>query len=335
MLPTLDSDVLRIIIQHAASSALDLSEPFISWRWCQRARHLRHLALVNSQWRSLAQLELDRYLVVTASNYHLLLHAAQRGALTKRAKKVVTLRSGDSSDPRTLDSILEQCAEMQELESYGGIWSLNSLAGAKHLRSLTLHDVVLYGGHDDLVLPCRLSSVSLLSVRPFGQSDWKTLRSAGEGSLRQLCIGELPLAQVDCFFDTLLRWFQTVETLDLKSTNSFRNAMPLLNRCGKLVQLRLNAADLPRALPVLTRSLLSLELLMESSGSNRDERLRFLLATLGKFPLDNLERLEIKAGPVDERYFRSSLFHEVVEVANARGIEVVTNRAQGVLPGRW
>ncbi|GAA5866940.1 hypothetical protein JCM1840_005912 [Sporobolomyces johnsonii] len=324
MPPTLDSDVLRIIIQYAANSGFDPSEPFSKYRWLERARLLRHLALVNSQWRSLAQLELDSYLMVTSSNLHLVLRAAQRGALARRAKKVTALWIDSSSDPRALDSILEQCEEVQILESYGGTFSLNSLAKAKHLRSLTLHNVTLYGGHDDLVLPCRLSSVSLLGFGRFGRSDWKTLRAAAEGSLRHLCIRELPLNQVNYYSNTLLHWFPTVETLVLEFRSLPRNIMSLLDRCDKLVRFRLNIADLSHVLPILTRSLLSLDISPRSmmTASAWDEHLLFLRTALGKFPLDHLESLKIPQELVDDRSVRASV-HEVVEVANAKGIEVV------------
>ncbi|GAA5866942.1 hypothetical protein JCM1840_005913 [Sporobolomyces johnsonii] len=324
MPPRLDSDVLRIIIQYAANSELDSSERFYpdwsKYQWRDRARLLRRLALVNSQWRSLAQLELDSYLLVTSFNYHLVLRAAQRGALARRAKKVVTLWIGNSSDPRALDSIFEQCEEVQDLENYGGTFSLNSLAKAKHLRSLTLHNVTLYGGHDDLVLPCRLSSVSLPSFGPFRWCDWKTLRVAAEGSLRHLRIGKLPHPQVDYVCDTMLHWFQNVETLDLGYENE--EALPLLSHCDKLVQLRLNIVDLSPALPILTRSLLSLDI--SSRGASAwVEHLLFLRTALGKFPLDTLESLTIqRRGPSDGRDPGTPL-HDVVQVAKARGIEVV------------
>ncbi|GAA5916509.1 hypothetical protein JCM5296_001547 [Sporobolomyces johnsonii] len=324
MPPTLDSDVLRIIIQYAANSELDPSERFSESRWLDRARLLRHLSLVNSQLHSLAQLELDSYLMVTNANLYLVLRAAQRGALARRAKKVTTLWVGTSSDPRALDSILEQCEEVQILENYRGTFSLNSLAKAKHLRSLTLHNVTLYGGHDDLVLPCRLSSVSLPSFGRFGRSDWKTLRAAAEGSLRHLRIDRLPLPCVDYVRDTMLHWFHNVETLDLGYERNIE-ALPLLSHCDKLVRLRLNIGDLSPALPILTRSLLSLDISPESLGitvSGWDEQLLFLRTALGKFPLDTLKSLKIGRGRSDVNYPGTPL-HDVVQAAKARGIEVV------------
>lgn len=133
-MPQLSPDVLALIIQHAANEAeRSFEPPHPLPRWQQRATLLRRLLLVSRVWRALAQAELDRYLAVTQYNCEVVRRALNARGFDNRVKRVLLDRQHRSPhDPRQVDSVLERCETVEELERIGAKWVMFRLKRASN-----------------------------------------------------------------------------------------------------------------------------------------------------------------------------------------------------------
>ncbi|BGP48925.1 hypothetical protein JCM10450v2_004804 [Rhodotorula kratochvilovae] len=214
---SLNADVLSTIVHHAALAVEADRAPTTLDAWRNRVAFLRMLSVVSRAFRTAAQFELAQYIAVTADNHHLVLRAANEGRLVGTARRVLLHWVDRSSyDPRTMDSLLEQCDKLEELESVGAKWSFYSLKGARYLRSLKL---VNYEGYDELepfTPPFRLTHLSLVSAgAPLMQPVVSLLTLAGTGSLTNLTFGDLAASDVSLLCEAMRAWSPTVRELDI------------------------------------------------------------------------------------------------------------------------
>ncbi|GAA5952933.1 hypothetical protein JCM3765_003010 [Sporobolomyces pararoseus] len=84
---TLNADVLRLIIREAALEAERSSSFSPIDAFYQRSAALRRMSLVNPQWRYLAQLELQSFLVLTTRNFSSISKALEQNGMAKRLEK--------------------------------------------------------------------------------------------------------------------------------------------------------------------------------------------------------------------------------------------------------
>ncbi|BGP40802.1 hypothetical protein JCM10449v2_004767 [Rhodotorula kratochvilovae] len=235
-LPELNADVLSTIVHHAALAVEADRAPTTLDAWRNRVAFLRMLSVVSRAFRTAAQFELAQYIAVTADNHHLVLRAANEGRLVGTARRVL-LHWVDRSpyDPRTMDSLLDQCDKLEELESVGAKWIFSSLKQARSrpppsvgsleagliffpagLRSLKL---VNYEGYDELepfTPPFRLTHLSLVSAgAPLMQPVVSLLTLAGAGSLTNLTFGDLAASDVPLLCEAMRAWAPTVRELDI------------------------------------------------------------------------------------------------------------------------
>lgn len=128
----LNTDVLRLIIRQAAdeSSSHSPIEAFY-----QRSSTLRRLSLVNSQWRPLAQLELESFVVLTSRNFSVVSRAIEGSSMAKRVRTIID-RRGMTRVQKSLDDVLVRCEGLRELDCNNSTFSLNALARSKR-KSIT------------------------------------------------------------------------------------------------------------------------------------------------------------------------------------------------------
>jgi len=138
MTPSLNADVLRLIIREAALEAETCFSHSIIDAFYQRSTTLRRFSLVNSQWRSLAQLELESYVVLTNRNQVLLHGAIVKTGLAKRVRRLVDRRGTGIKDERLFSQILEKCEGLRELDCANSRFALSSLWRAKGTPILLL-----------------------------------------------------------------------------------------------------------------------------------------------------------------------------------------------------
>ncbi|BGP40801.1 hypothetical protein JCM10449v2_004766 [Rhodotorula kratochvilovae] len=280
-LPQLNADVLSTIVHHAALAVEADRAPTTLAAWRNRAAFLQMLSVVSRAFRAAAQFELAHYIAVTADSHHLVLRAAKEGRLVGTARRVLLHWVERSPyDPRTMDSLLEQCDKLEELESVGAKWSFYSLKRARSrppppsvggleagliffpagLRSLKL---VNYEGYDELepfTPPFRLTHLSLISAgAPLMQPVISLLALAGRSSLTHLTLRELAASDVPFVCGAMRTWAPSLQTVDLSAAATSaagfpREAtefLPLLAELTALETLELPLTVVAHALPYL------------------------------------------------------------------------------------
>ncbi|GAA5854046.1 hypothetical protein JCM8547_008205 [Rhodosporidiobolus lusitaniae] len=343
--PTLNEDVLRLVCQHVAAQAEADSSGGTQddVGWFRRSSALRTLCLVNSQWRSVAQLELESRVICRPSNHRALLRAVKERGLGRRVRRLLGWRKVGEVDPATFDSFVEACEELEQLEVFDWTLSLHSLARMKNLKSLTLSRTKLYAGASSLVLPCCLEKLALHLVA-LDFADFSTLSQAGAGSVENLSLGSFYPGPGQLTEGPLLKWLPTVRDLDASSISlradgwpltfatDFDIVPPLLGHCERLEVLRLPVDHLSLALQHLpTFNFLQSLYLHPAIDPDFDDVLDWdegLLALLDGFRMTALSQLKKVVVTGRETFsagaggIASTPLYEVQEAAKLRGIEV-------------
>ena len=128
---SINADVIRLIIQEAANEAETSFSHSTIDAFYQRSTTLRRFSLVNFQWRSLAQLELQSYVVLTNRNQRLAHCAIVKTGLAKRVRRLLDRRGTGVKDERLFSEILEKCEGLRELDCWNSRFALSSLLKAK------------------------------------------------------------------------------------------------------------------------------------------------------------------------------------------------------------
>ncbi|GAA6002996.1 hypothetical protein JCM10207_001934 [Rhodosporidiobolus poonsookiae] len=350
-LPDLNADVLAVIVQHAASSA-EASGDSPTSRFSLRSATLRRLCLVNSLWRSVAQPELDREVLVTPWMYQAVWIAFKgrdevRRRMVRRLEGVKKHDEG-ALDSRTLDPIIQLFDNLQELRCEGWRMSLNSLRRTKDLTSVTLIRPTLYAGALELVLPCRLTHLALSGGRKaqLEAVDFAALARAGANNLVRLELGAFSGSQCPGLSSAIPSWLPTLRYLDLRSYvglyktepdgNQYLELLTHLHLCSDLEVLHLPISQFRYPLPLLSTppALSSLRTLglhptteVEWDDSvTWDEHLPNLIKVLEAGSLPQLEELHIDQGrdlwSSGVGDFGGDLLLEVQELARAKGVRL-------------
>ncbi|GAA6032645.1 hypothetical protein JCM8097_004859 [Rhodosporidiobolus ruineniae] len=350
-MPELNEDLVALIAQHAVAPDSASSPPrrLTPSSFRNRANILASFCLVNSTWRAAAQLELERDILVTSTNFHLVSTATKERGLGRRARRLLAVKHAgthDDYDPRTLDAVVEACPELEELEVVRWKLSLHSLTRTPNLHSLSLSQVSLYAGAPDLRLPLRLGHLSLhlCHLQP---PDYTTLIAAAQDSLQRLELGGVFPADFPQLDDMISAIYPSLRFLDLASFGIYPDphpspdasdpveSLPHLSLCANLETLALPVNQLTFALDFLpsptsgTRPLRALHLYPAIVANwddtlDWDDGLLVLLAALGTGPLAGLKELVIDFGRGlfggGAAGYDSTPLYEVKEAAKTRGI---------------
>ncbi|GAA5897814.1 uncharacterized protein JCM6883_000829 [Sporobolomyces salmoneus] len=296
---TLNADVLRLIIRQTADEAERQNSHSPIDAFYQRASTLRRLCLVNSQWRPLAQLELESFVVLTARNFGLVSRALNERGIAKRVRRFIDKR-GTTRDQRPFDELLEKCGGLRELECNGSRFSLNSLKAMKHLHTLSFSNVTLSGDTQKLELPFRLRSFTLFGSSGLSQNDWRALREAGTKTLEHLEIVGRLSSNPSPLLDALSAWLPSVRSLIISDVLSPTPLVPSLHLCRRLERLAVKLSDFPSVLAVVGCSPRHLEIVASSEILDEWTLIDYqsnVLYAVGREPLDRLETVKVSRAP--------------------------------------
>ncbi|GAA6017167.1 hypothetical protein JCM11491_001841 [Sporobolomyces phaffii] len=296
----LNADIVRLVIRQAADEIERSTSHSPVDAFYQRSALLRRLALVNSRWRPLAQLELESYVVLTSRNFSLVSHRLeQQDRLARRVRRLVD-RRGTTREQKQLDDVLAKCEGLRELDCKNTRFSLNSLLGMKLLDTLSLSNVALAGTAEHLVLPCRLRSFTLSGTCEVTRSDWRALKGTGTSSLEHLELVGRITSDPASLVDTLSAWLPSVRSLEMADIFFSTSLIPCLNRCQRLERLAIKLLDLPAAIAVLDCSPRQLEIVASSEVLDNwtfEDYQSNVLWAVGKEPLDQVESVKVSRAP--------------------------------------